>query len=143
MHRLQSLLSIALLISTVLAAPAPQKLQKRSFKINRIKQHNFVADGPKALAKAYAKYGMSMPSTGNDMLDFLPKTSLVLSPASSKATNGTGGAGSENGQVSATGTQNDAEFLSPVSVGGQTLIMDFDSGSSDMYVNIFLSRSLC
>lgn len=132
MYRLQSLLSVALLISAVLAAPAPQKLQKRSFKISRVKQHNYVANGPRALAKAYAKYGMSMPSTGSDILDFLPKTSLVLSPASSKAANGTGGQGSENGQVSATGTQNDAEFLSPVNVGGQTLIMDFDSGSSDM-----------
>ena len=33
-----------------------------------------------------------------------------------------------------TSSQNDAEFLSPVTVGGQTLVMDFDTGSSDMYV---------
>lgn len=38
---------------------------------------------------------------------------------------------SENGETTATGTQNDAQFLSPITVGGQELIVNFDSGSSD------------
>lgn len=57
------------------------------------------------------------------------KNPLVVSKAANTSTNGT-----EDGEVTATGSQNLAEFLSPVSVGGQTLVMDFDTGSSDMWV---------
>ena len=131
MSPIQSFLSVILLISAAVAAPAPQK---RSFKINRIRQHNYVANGPRALARAYAKYGINMPNQdmGMPALDFMSKSDLKLTPVDSKASNGTKGSGTEDGTVTATGTQNDSEFLSPVQVGGQTMVMDFDSGSSDM-----------
>ncbi|KAL9110155.1 MAG: hypothetical protein Q9227_005215 [Pyrenula ochraceoflavens] len=132
MSRLQSFLTVILLITAVIAAPAPQK---RSFKVARLRQRNYVANGPRALARAYAKYGINMPNQGMGLpaLDFSSKTNLKLSPIDNKASNGTG-TGSEDGTVTATGTQNDSEFLSPVQVGGQTMVMDFDSGSSDMWV---------
>lgn len=38
----------------------------------------------------------------------------------------------QTGTVMATPEQNAALFLSPVSIGGQTLNLDFDSGSSDL-----------
>ena len=117
MLRLQSFLLIAFLISVVLAAP-----QKRSFKIERVKQHNYKPSGKYALRKAYRKFGISD-------LKFRPKTSKSGGVSAAANTTTT----SDEGNVTATGSQNDAEYLSPVSVGGQTLVMDFDTGSSDMY----------
>lgn len=48
----------------------------------------------------------------------------------SAATNATAG----TGVVTATPEQGDVEYLSPISIGGQTMNMDFDSGSSDLWV---------
>ena len=83
-------------------------------------------DGAIALRKAYTKFGI-------EGYGFVPEldisTGLVPFSELAAASNSSG---SGSGQVSASPSQNDAEFLSPVSVGGQTLVMDFDSGSSDM-----------
>lgn len=40
----------------------------------------------------------------------------------------------ETGEVTATPADNGAEYLSPVTVGGQNLNLNFDTGSSDLYV---------
>ena len=82
-------------------------------------------DGAAALAKSYAKYGL-------EGFAFVPEldVSTTVVPFSELAVSTS--SGSDNGDVTATSSQNDAEFLSPVSVGGQTLVMDFDTGSSDM-----------
>ena len=45
----------------------------------------------------------------------------------------TGAAGAQAGTVAATPEANDVEFLAPITVGGQTMNMDFDTGSSDLY----------
>ncbi|TVY18782.1 putative aspergillopepsin A-like aspartic endopeptidase [Lachnellula arida] len=50
--------------------------------------------------------------------------------AAAAAGNGTSGSGT----VTATPETGDTEFLSPVNIGGQTMNMDFDSGSSDLWV---------
>lgn len=80
------------------------------------------------MRKAFTKFGF----------DGFQGISAISSPqilkTTSAATNGSG----EEGEVPTTGTQNDAEFVSPVSVGGQTVIMDFDTGSSDMCVMFVL-----
>jgi hypothetical protein len=88
-----------------------------------------VPDGSVALRKAYVKYGLQG-------FGFVPELNIAtnLVPISDLAASN--GNSSEMGLVSATSSQNEAEFLSPVTVGGQTLVMDFDTGSSDMYVII-------
>lgn len=49
--------------------------------------------------------------------------------------NGTAKAATNStGLVTATPEQNDVEYLSPVNIGGQVLNLDFDSGSSDLWV---------
>lgn len=40
----------------------------------------------------------------------------------------------ETGEVAATPADNGAEYLSPVTIGGQKLNLNFDTGSSDLYV---------
>ena len=121
MYRFQSLLFVTLLITAVLAAPAQHLRKKRSFKLPRVRQHNYVPDGTFALRKAYRKFGLGTLDTYPGV-NFTPKLA---------ATNN-GDNSTEDGEVPASPTQNDAEFLSPVSVGGQTLVLNVDSGSADM-----------
>jgi hypothetical protein len=121
MFGVQSVLFITLVLDAVLAAPAPHLRKKRSFKIPRVQQHNYVPDGTFALRKAYRKFGLGT-------LDTYP--GINFSPKVAAAIDGKGS--TEDGEVSASPTQNDAQFLSPVTVGGQTLVLNFDSGSSDM-----------
>lgn len=136
-----------LLIATVLASPIkPRNIQKRSFKVPRIPVKNYVANGPKALKRAYAKFGLTEPAAGpaqlrkRDVTFGFGDISIVpggdvaarINKAASNSTTG-----KENGETSATATQNDAQFLSPVKVGGQEIIVNFDSGSSDTYVDQF------
>ena len=56
-------------------------------------------------------------------------TTVVASPAATSAA-----AGSDNGdgEVAANPETNESEYLSPVSIGGQTLMLDFDTGSADL-----------
>src|ERR1700756_1262552 len=126
-HSIQSLIVLVLLCTVALSAPTQRQEKKRSFKVSRIRQRDFVPDGHVALRKAYAKFGLQ----GFGLIPELDiATNLVpLSELAASSSNGT-----ESGLVSTTSSQNDAEFLSPVTVGGQTLVMDFDTGSSDMYV---------
>lgn len=131
----------SLLILSALASPIkPRSIKKRSFKVPRVPVKNYVANGPKALKRAYAKFGVREPTAGPASLrkrelkfgfgdiSIVP-TGDVAAKISVAAANST--TGSENGETSATGTQNDAQFLSPVTVGGQEIVVNFDSGSSD------------
>jgi len=38
----------------------------------------------------------------------------------------------QTGDVSAVSVQGDAQFVSPVTIGGQTIVMNFDTGSADL-----------
>nr|QDD56410.1 aspartic protease APA1 [Evansstolkia leycettana] len=127
------LISLALLLCLsydALAVPAPSRPQRkgRSFKVDRIRRR--VAHGPSALRKAYAKYGIVPTHFGLDLLDFEPidphqSSSTAVDDVAQPA---------ETGAVSASAVQGGAEFVSPVTIGGQKVVMDFDTGSSDMWV---------
>lgn len=122
MHKLlSSALCALLLLDPVFAAPTRhERHAPRAFKVHRVTAGRKVRHGPKALSKAYLKWGTMGYETSN-----LPYTSTLLSAA---GTNGS------HGKVAATPENLDAEFLSPVIIGGQTLMMNFDTGSSDLYV---------
>ncbi|KAL1633813.1 hypothetical protein SLS56_002692 [Neofusicoccum ribis] len=114
-------LLVALLATVVLARPAPSKttktLQPRSFKVPRSLNPKVKRkDGARAIRKAMRKYGIK------------PVT------AASNQTLAAGNSTGENGEVAANPEDNEALFLSPVKIGGQTLNLDFDSGSSDLWV---------
>lgn len=180
---LSTMLLAFLLVSLLtLASSSPSGVQKRSFVVKRIPNPSFQGrNGPRALAKTYRKFGMSMPQELVDALgtqDAEQKEETADLPASKRAFRyiersnvlyrGSGAAlaksgleGSIGGRIAeSAGTMRDgsallpqqgnltnqtgavaavpdwreAEFLSPVSIGGQTVRLAFDTGSSDLWV---------
>lgn len=117
------LIDSALLLSLVLAASAaPSHLRPRSFKIKREATGNVrVRHGVTEMHKAYQKFGIPVPPAVHEAFQ------LKLN-ASNKATS------NQQGSTDATPQEGDSEFLSPVIIGGQKLMMDFDTGSSDLWV---------
>ncbi|RMZ85644.1 hypothetical protein DV737_g617, partial [Chaetothyriales sp. CBS 132003] len=98
-----------------------------SFKVKRIPIPNYKPDGPRAYRRALRKFGF-------DDISFVPGGDVAsrLAAASVAALNSTGS--NEDGETPASGAENDALFVAPVTFGGQQLVMNFDTGSSDTWV---------
>ena len=128
MHLLQQVAAASALASIVAAAPhASISNFKRASNVTGATRFTVPQGPPKlpgqkiagpiALARVYGKYasiGANAPAQVN--------------AAASRA------AGTNDGTVAANPEQYDQAYLEPVSVGGQTLNLDFDTGSSDLYV---------
>lgn len=127
MQPIQSLLLLTLLICSVSSSPLPHKKQGRSFKVPRVRRSNYVPDGPAALKRAYAKFGIVPTAVDLGQLDFDPLPAGVNREAVSKTTQP-----DESGAVANAPTRNDVQYLSPVTIGGQEFVMNFDTGSSDL-----------
>jgi hypothetical protein len=100
----QIVLASANFLSMIAASPV-DKLT--SFSVTQIPNPKFVPNGPAAYARVFVKHNKPIPhdlaiATGND------------------------------GSVTATAVNSDFEFLSPVSIDGQILNLQFDTGSSDL-----------
>jgi hypothetical protein len=125
MAYIRFILFVTLFAAIVLAAPRPAQIQKRSFKVPRSlnKAHPRGLNGADAMRKVLQKYSLHEGFISNTKTKETLETLKVA--ASNTTKNGTG-------EVAANPEQNAALFLSPVDVGGQTLNLDFDSGSSDL-----------
>ena len=102
------LLAASALTVTSLAKPIPvpqAATAKKGFTVAQSVAKPYMA-GPVALQKTYLKYNTAVPES-------------VAAAAA-------------DGSVTATPEQYDAEYLCPVTIGGQTLNLDFDTGSSDL-----------
>jgi len=88
-----------------------------SFSVGQVRNTRYVRHGPIALAKAYHKYGVPIP---DDL------ASAIASLLQKRST----------GSETTTPAEYDVEYLTPVSIGTppQVLNLDFDSGSSDLWV---------
>ncbi|KAM7194551.1 penicillopepsin [Naviculisporaceae sp. PSN 640] len=143
---------------------APTRIQKRSFRVERVKNQNFKGrNGPRELFKAYRKHHMPLPPALLDALrnqtnTYATTRTAVLRDAQAKWVGHSGGrpqpqalhppgcqypapepepqpsTSADAGIVAATPIGNDIEYLAPVTIGGQTLNLDFDTGSSDLWV---------
>ncbi|KAL8723531.1 MAG: hypothetical protein Q9225_000166 [Loekoesia sp. 1 TL-2023] len=114
-----TLLSILYLFLAVSAAPT--KLEEKSFKIQRRRFSSRNArNGAAALGRTYRKYGWEVPEA-------LSKNVQMIQTLAADQDG-------EEGTVKATPEEGDAAFLSPIKIGGQTLMVDFDTGSSDLWV---------
>ncbi|KAF3351485.1 hypothetical protein VD0002_g2845 [Verticillium dahliae] len=99
-------------------------VQKRSFLVPRVKNENFQGhNGPRQLLRAYRKYSMPVPQG----LEETVARQTAQAKLKARRGNGTGG-------VKATPIRNDVEYVSPIKIGGQTVTVDFDTGSSDLWV---------
>lgn len=107
-------LSVALaLISLASSSPVSISGLLRTFTVSQNTTKPIIKSGPLALANAYQKFKVDVPAD-------------VAAAAAAAA----------DGSVTATPEANDAEYLCPVTIGGQTLNLDFDTGSADLYVVI-------
>ena len=136
---LGALFFISLLVTFAAARPYTAPVQKRgSFKVERVKNAAFNGhSGTFQLNKALAKYGMPIPPTLSAALEARKKKGASTSTSTTSSASGVSAASNstdESGTVSATPESGDSEFLAPISIGGQSMNMDFDTGSSDLWV---------
>ncbi len=99
------------LIALTSATPVDyEPLEKRgvAFKLDQTVPKPFMLSGPSATLYTYKKYGGAAPED-------------VVSAAANN-----------DGTVTASPEEYDSEYLCPVVIGGQTLNLDFDTGSSDL-----------
>ncbi|KAI1751049.1 secreted aspartic proteinase precursor [Xylaria castorea] len=100
------------LLGAVSAVPAPQPGR---FTLNQTRNANFKRHGPAEVAKTYLKFGRPVPAELAATLGLTKRS---------------------EGSVQTFPEQYDSEWLTPVQIGtpAQTLNLDFDSGSSDLWV---------
>jgi aspergillopepsin I len=107
MPLLSTLVAVSTIAAMVVAKPVPQVVPTRKgFTIDQSLAKPF-QPGAVHLSKAYKKFNVAVPED-------------VAKAAAS------------DGSVAAVPEQYDAEYLSPVTIGGQTLMLDFDTGSADL-----------
>ena len=85
------------------------------------------------LDRTYRKYGIASPQA---LTDAVTEQLNAIASGSTTVTNekvATSG-GDESGSVVANPMLHDSEYLSPVTIGGQTMNLDIDTGSADLYV---------
>lgn len=104
-------LSAAAAFSTLVAAvpyPFEPRQAKAAFTVEQNVAKPFILSGPAQMAQVYAKYGKPIPEEIKQA------------------------AANNDGTVAAIPTEYDSQYLTPVTIGGQTLNLDFDTGSSDL-----------
>ncbi|KAI4271168.1 MAG: hypothetical protein LQ337_006203 [Flavoplaca oasis] len=110
MHLFEGLATTSTLF--VFVATSPVNLQPRAgnFIVHQTVPKPFKKSGPAEILSTYGKYNASAPE------------------------NVVNAAYANDGIVLADPTRYDIEYLSPVTIGGQTLTVNFDTGSSDFWV---------
>jgi len=151
---LRSLCLYGLLATFADASPVEKRsnIQKRGhFVVPRVPNENFKGhDGTRQLIKAYRKFSMPMPpglleamaAQAANNPEPVKAESVKAEGLKSFATSGTNATNGTNAAAGAPGTglttatpiRNDVEYVSPIKIGGQTINVDFDSGSSDLWV---------
>ncbi|KAF2204920.1 Asp-domain-containing protein [Delitschia confertaspora ATCC 74209] len=112
MHHFTTVAAFVAFLGLVGASPVELTERKPTFSIHQVEHKRFAKNGPAAMVKTLRKYGKEVPQH-------------VISAAAAGPT----------GSVSARPADAyDSEYLCPVSVGGSTLNLDFDTGSADLWV---------
>ncbi|RAH49808.1 pepsin-like aspartic protease [Aspergillus brunneoviolaceus CBS 621.78] len=133
MQLLQSLFLFLFFSYSVVSLPTSSRTQHkgRSYKVSRVRRGEGELHGPSALRKAYRKFGIVPSNLNIELEDFAPVTTVkhnVVAASDNSAEP------DQVGAVSATSVESDAEFVSPVEIGGQKIVVTFDTGSADFWV---------
>lgn len=142
MPSFQTILLVALITALVLAMPAPVNpggLQKRSFIVPRQlnRNHPTGLNGPAAMRKVFRKYNFKVEEYIVKKESFAieeQKVNRKLSYREKRPIRPGTTARNQSGTVTAHPENHASLFLSPVDVGGQKFNLDFDSGSSDLWM---------
>ncbi|KPM42973.1 Endothiapepsin [Neonectria ditissima] len=118
--KLLSLLCTSMLAHLTVVSSHPTASPNSNFSVRQVKNPKYTRDGRRALAKAYRKYGVTLPA------------SLASSTHDGRALHRR----NDTGSATTLPVQNDSEWLTPVEIGTppKTFQMDFDTGSSDLWV---------
>jgi aspergillopepsin I len=120
--------ALTVLALAVAAQAAPAEVAGRatkSFSLPAV--HNGAArNGTASLLKAYKKFNLTPSQEFSD--SFLAE----LQGSNFKKQRSVGNARRQDGSVTASPDPNDVEYLVSVSIGGQNLNLDFDTGSADL-----------
>ncbi|KAI1274999.1 secreted aspartic proteinase precursor [Xylaria sp. FL0933] len=113
-HSASTLALFSAVLGAVSAVPAPQPGR---FTVSQTHNANFKRHGPAQVAKTYLKYGKPVPA----------ELAAALGMTNDKRS---------EGSVATEPQEYDSEWLTPVQIGtpAQTLNLDFDTGSSDLWV---------
>ncbi|KAB5584787.1 aspartic peptidase domain-containing protein [Coniochaeta sp. 2T2.1] len=122
-----------------LAALEISVLGGSTFKLHQAPNAHFRSrgQGPRALAKAYQKYGVGFPDGLLEVvLEILKELGVDVPDRAGGGSDGNGTANAGQGEAAAVPELFDTEYLTPVQIGTppQTLNLDFDTGSSDLWV---------
>ena len=104
--------------AALLAVGATAPTEAKGFSIKQVPTNRgFMINGVQKTAQVYKKFGKEMPA--------------AVSAA----------AATQTGTVTATPGQYDEQYTCPVTIGGKSITLDFDTGSADLYVAPSLSES--
>ncbi|KAH9894594.1 eukaryotic aspartyl protease [Xylariomycetidae sp. FL2044] len=109
-----------------------------TFKVNQVPNEKFSGQakgrGAMAMARAYTKYGVAVSDDLASTIEQLLEELGLLQPQGARI--GNSSSDDDQGEVAANPQMFDTEYLSPVQIGTppQTLNLDFDTGSSDLWV---------
>lgn len=128
-------LSSSFILTLLLASTTSAAVVKRDggySKIHRQAVGPNLRNGVMALDKTMRKYGIQPPQELSDAAT-QQKNAITSGAAASTNEKVAVGGGTESGSVVANPMLHDQEYLSPVVIGGQTLNLDVDTGSADLY----------
>lgn len=108
MRFFQQLGAASALLAIALASPVERRDTKKSFTVHQTVPKSFIKSGPAAVLSTYNKFQKQAPQD-------------VITAAAAN-----------DGTVTTDPTQFDSQYLTPVTVGGQTLNLDIDTGSADL-----------
>ncbi|KAL9608122.1 MAG: hypothetical protein Q9167_007029 [Letrouitia subvulpina] len=109
MHLIQSLSAASALLALASASPVDKRVVKKDFSVKQSIAKPKIKSGPAAVQATFNKYGKQAPA------------------------NVRAAAANNDGTVVTTPTEYDSQYLTPVTIGGQELNLDFDTGSSDLW----------
>ncbi|KAK4149840.1 aspartic peptidase domain-containing protein [Chaetomidium leptoderma] len=114
-------LAAGVLAGVLPTSPSMSEVERSgTLSLKQVRNPNFVRNGPIQLARTYYKYGVPLPD------DLRAAVARIRASADKRST----------GSAETNPETHDVEYLTPVSIGtpGQVLNLDFDTGSSDLWV---------